>query len=566
MRGDRLPGRRKATVGVPVATTGTKTPLGSHADAAASPATGGGAGPAGAEEAPGQPAQPGHRTPPRQGWLPALLTAVRHNPTFSVALALGAILRVIVLAGFPPAVLVQLDSYIYLQDTARSLPDPDNPNGYPFFLWLLKPFHSLTLVAGLQHLMGLAVAVLVYVVLRRYGTRGWVAALATVPVLFDPRELVVEHAIMADTLATLLMMSAFALLLAGPRRISGRRQAGAGLLLGAAAIVRPTTLVLIVVVAAYLLFTRQGWRRALAALVAGLLPVIGYAAWFYSAYGVFNLTNSSGLFLWARTTSFAKCAIVKPPPSLVPLCPDQNPGIDGKALPDPHSWHTLLYQETPQDYLWNRRDWPWQPQSAGYRPYYVAFTPAKNARAQKFALRAIAAQPGDYALVVAEGIVLTFQATDHDWRFPVWHLTSYIWQPHHYKMTALRIYTGGTAGLGGRYGDLAVRQVKPWSSLIGFYQRGIYLPGGVLAAVFAVGLVGLFLRRGRTSAAVLLWVSALCLLVLPIAENQYNYRYALPTVPLAFMAAALVVTGRRALPAATAPGSPEPPVAGSGPW
>jgi hypothetical protein len=508
---------------------------------------GAGAGLVPGEEAPARAGSP--QVGPWSRWRSGLRGAkilVTRNLIFSIALGLAVILRAMVMAGFQPAVLVGLDSYIYLKPTVRGLPDPDNPDGYPFFLWLLKPFHSLALVAGLQHLMGLGIAVLAYALLRRYGVRGWVATLAAAPMLFDPRELVVEHAIMADTLATLLMVSAFVALL-GRRPVGIWRSAAAGLLMGVAAIVRPTALVLIVVVISYPLFTRQGWRRATAVLSGGILPIAGYAAWFYAGYGVLNLTNSNGLFLWARTMSFANCAVIKPPPSLVPLCPIRNPRAKWKARPDPFSWHTLRNQETPQDYLWRRSDWPWQPQPAGYEPYYVAFTPANNARAQRFALRAIAAQPRAYAAVVAEGIALTFQATDHDWRFPTAQPETRNWTPdsRQYAVAAVREYAGNTAGLAGQLGTLTTRRAPPWATIITSYQRVVYLPGAVLAVIFAIGLAGIVTRRRRTAPAVLLWISAVIVLVFPVAENQYNYRYALPAVPLACMAAALVAGAHR---------------------
>jgi peptidoglycan/LPS O-acetylase OafA/YrhL len=74
------------------------------------------------------------------------------------------------------------------------------------------------------------------------------------------------------------------------------------------------------------------------------------------------------------------------------------------------------------------------------------------------------------------------------------------------------------------------------------------LPGLIFAALFAVGLAGLFVRRRSAAVPGLLWVSAVAVLVLPIAENQYNYRYALAAVPLVSMAAALSVAERRGMP------------------
>jgi len=113
------------------------------------------------------------------------------------------------------------------------VPNPVNPSGYAVFLWLLRPFHSLVLVAGLQHLMGLGIAVLVYAVLRRFGVRGWVATVAVAPVLFDPAQLLIEQLVMADIVAMFLMVAGFAVLLARAAP-SGRRAAAAALLMGAA--------------------------------------------------------------------------------------------------------------------------------------------------------------------------------------------------------------------------------------------------------------------------------------------------------------------------------------------
>ena len=55
------------------------------------------------------------------------------------------------------------------------------------------------------------------------------------------------------------------------------------------------------------------------------VPLVVYVAIFFSEHGQLNITDSSGLFLWSRTMSFANCAVIKPPPSLVPLCPENQP-------------------------------------------------------------------------------------------------------------------------------------------------------------------------------------------------------------------------------------------------
>jgi hypothetical protein len=482
--------------------------------------------------------------------LGGLRKLIAGNMLFCIALGLGATIRVIVMAGFRPAALIRLDSYFYLLDTGHATPDPDNPNGYPFFLWLLKPFHSLGLVAGVQHLMGLGIAVLMYALLRRHGVHRWVATLAATPVLLDPRELLVEHSVMSDTLATLLVVAAFAVLLSRPSP-SAWRSATAGLLLGASSLVRPTALPLILLAAGYLVVKRAGWRRAGAALAAGLLPVAGYATWFFTSYGVFNLTNSAGLFLWSRTMSFANCAVIEPPPDLRPLCPDQNPGKPGKLPPAPYSVHTLLKQQTPQDFLWSRRDWPWQPRPQGYEPYQTAFTPAKNARAQRFAIRAIIAQPLGYATVVGEGVALTFLATDHSWRFPHRQPVS-VDSPsgiHAYAVHALQTYLGNDGGLAPYLGRrMGTRLVEPYERLIRVYQSKVYLPGVVFAAVLTAGLATILIRRKGSGPAALLWVSAVVAVVLPVAEHQFNYRYALAALPLACMAAALGMARHGDLP------------------
>jgi len=77
------------------------------------------------------------------------------------------------------------DSFQYLSNTVHLRLDPVRVSGYSIGLKILQPFHSYALITILQHLMGLAVAVMVYALARRFGAPAWLAALATVPVLYD---------------------------------------------------------------------------------------------------------------------------------------------------------------------------------------------------------------------------------------------------------------------------------------------------------------------------------------------------------------------------------------------
>ena len=119
----------------------------------------------------------------------------------------------------------------------RPTPDQSKTTGYSLFLRALLPFHSFTLVTGLQHLMGLGIAVMVYVLARRAGVSKIWATAATLPVLLDGFEIEDEHMVMAEALFTFLIMLAMLLIL-WRSRTSWVTALIAGLLVGYAVIVR----------------------------------------------------------------------------------------------------------------------------------------------------------------------------------------------------------------------------------------------------------------------------------------------------------------------------------------
>ncbi|GGK65204.1 hypothetical protein Sme01_24630 [Sphaerisporangium melleum] len=180
--------------------------------------------------------------------------AGRHR-WFLGVLGLGAALRVVAMLGYRPALWFP-DSYTYVVTALRPRPDLVRPAGYSMFLRLLEPFHSFGGVVAVQHLLGLAMGVLVYAAVLRAGGRVWAAVPATVPVLLDAYQVQLEHLLVSDTLFAFLLVAAVFVLLGRRGPIVWRAAAGAGALLGAATLTRTIGLPLIAVVAAWLLLPR----------------------------------------------------------------------------------------------------------------------------------------------------------------------------------------------------------------------------------------------------------------------------------------------------------------------
>ncbi len=97
-------------------------------------------------------------------------------------------------------------------------------------------------------------------------------------------------------------------------------------------------------------------------------------------------------------------------------------------------------------------------------------------------------------------------------------------------------------------GPIGTRVAEPFAGWMRAYQNVVRLPGTVLLALLLVPPVVAAVRRrrgGRTEASwALPWVTSVSLLVIPAATAEFDYRYVLPAVPLACLAAALMTTGR----------------------
>ncbi|WP_230884002.1 hypothetical protein [Planomonospora sp. ID82291] len=443
--------------------------------------------------------------------VPALRTALADHRLFAVVLALAAALRVVTMLGYRPAQLYWYDSFTYLDTAVHLRPSASfHPIGYPLLLRALWPLHSVEVIAAVQHMMGLAVGVMVYALLRRRSLPGWGATLATVPALFDASFLRLEHAVLSDMLFIFLIVAGLTALMWSPR-LSVRAATGAGLLFAAAALTRTVALPLLLLVLFVLAVQRTGWRPLVAMALAGTVPLAAYAAWYGAHHGRFALSGADGVALWARTMTFADCAVVEPPPELAALCPNGTV-VDAAS------------------------EYVWAPGASLNRLPGDRFSHNEAARA--FALRAIAAQPLDYLREVAKdtSIAFSWAPVAHPKRVtPAFGFGHGDWplpeQPLIGKVK--REYDPDIRGL---------YSVRPYADFLVAYQYPAYLRGPLLAAILLVGAAGALLRR---RAVPLPWSVAAILLVGPVAVLDFDHRYVLPVIPVACLAAALTL---RSLP------------------
>jgi hypothetical protein len=467
---------------------------------------------------------------------------------FVIALAAGAALRLATELGYRWAIWFN-DSFDYVAIALRLRPDPMRPVGYPVLLWLVRPLHSLVVVTSLQHLLGLATAVAGYLLLRgRFGLPGWGATLAMAPVLFDAFEIHLEQLLLADTLFTLLAVVAVTVLCRLPasrdERMGARQGALAGGLLALAALTRPVGIPLIVLAVGYLIICRVGWRAVTAAAAAAFAPLAGYLLWFHAIYGQFALDSTDGIYLWGRTAAFAECDVIKPPPNEAWLCPQLAPAQRAASSAQ-----------------------VWQPNSPLHWQHGQVFSTRENELAMRFALRAIAAQPGGYAQTVLASLRRAF-AWDRT-AYPTGYTASLYtfagaktWLPTWPEPDGRTAAAVASAYAGGR---AATTVAAPYAGIMRWYQRYVYLRGTLVGLILimppAAGVAEFTFRRTRRAArgrpgqqrapgrgagirtgraaAWLCWSGAVALLVFPPLTVDFDYRYMLPVVPFGCLAAAL---------------------------
>lgn len=459
--------------------------------------------------------------------LIAARTHARQHWLFAIVFCAGLVLRIVTQLAYSPA-LVYIDTYRYLHGDSSL-----DPLGYLALLWPLQRAGGLAAVAVVQHLLGLSIAVALYVVLLRRGMWRWAAALATAPVLLDAYQLQSEQTIMPDVLFEALIVAGLALLLW--RRIPAVWQVGlAGLAVGVAVDVRQVGIVLVVPVLLFLLARGIRWRRlAESALftVGSAIPVLLYMVVQLAVTGHFTFTARNSYVFYGRTAAAADCTTLRLPPDERSLCPSPQVvatlGIDG-LVGDPGG-PLLSYRPPPGMTL--------------------------EAMADRFEDAVVTQQPMAVLSAIHADFIklfaLTRDTTPGDMPISRWQFQA------SYPTYPPLITLGYVASIKPGGGQPSV--VRPLAEALRYYQlHGGYTPGPLLALAALAGLAGSCLlgrRREHTTTATACLLSTAMTIILLLGSDAYEFswRYQLPALvllpPAGILGAATIATAlRRAAP------------------
>jgi hypothetical protein len=482
---------------------------------------------------------------------------LRRHWVLALLIAAGLVLRVVTQFAYEPALLfIDSKKYLYGTDFSVGAWGSFDPVGYT--LLMLKPvlmFGNLGLVAVLQHLLGLGMAVALYIVMLRRGVVRWLAALAVAPVLLDAYQLNAEQTIMPDVLFEALLVAGIVLLLWYPRPTLALVIL-AGLAFGTSAPVRQVGEALILPALIYVLAAARDWRTRLlqgAALVACFaLPIVGYMG--YSKvvlhYG-FQMSNMGDAYLYGRTAHAADCATLKLPAAEGPLCPTPAQalkfGVDGLVNnPDAPG---LVYIVNVRLNVMQEVNSPLQ------RPFAYAVIKQQP-------MRVI----GDIARDSIKIFALTRNTVQGDTQIKRWQFQNvYPTFPPGITATGSHSATSLFAGAGGG-GDARVR--RPLAVALRFYQlNGGYTPGPLFLLSLLAGIAGIFTFGRRRdpdhlSLACLLVTGSAIAVLFGADLYEFSWRYQLPALVTLPVAGALGATAiarqvrnrrhRQAAPAAPA--------------
>jgi hypothetical protein len=475
---------------------------------------------------------------------------LRRHWLFAIFLAVGLVLRVITWLAYQPAMLY-IDSFRYIANLETMAMNGLNPIGYHVILRVLLNVGALfgvglALTAAVQHLLGLAVAVVLYRIARGLGAVRWVSALVTLPVLTDAYRLQIEQNLMAEAWSDAILVGALWLLLAwrllpGPfdklrardeqlgergDRLGERvglgplpwQAAAAGALIAAAFSIRVISIVVIIPFVAYLIFAgarwrdRSWWRPMIIRLCAGLagfgLIFGSYLVAFRLTSGEWGASGATGSVLYGRAATVADCDKLPLDEYLKQLCPSEPLG-QRKGV-DYYTHHANLQPAT--------------------FPPGVGLADLRR----DFGVLVLREQPLDIVWAVlkdfGKGFVWGRETSLNDVPLERWH----------FQIEYQRWEYTNAEEITQRYDGTNPKVITPLTTFLRGYQLTIgYTPGALLGLAGLLGVAAVFSRRGGLRAEAMLVVGIPLVLLGGAAGFEFSWRYQLPGLVFFPLAAAI---------------------------
>ena len=488
---------------------------------------------------------------------------VRRNWLLAILLAAGLVLRIVTQLAYRPALLF-IDSIKYLFGAYAG----NDPPGYQLALKLFLRVGTLPAVAAAQHLLGLAMAVALYLILLRRGVPRWLAALATAPILLDGYQLQIEQSIMPDTAFEALIVAGLVCLLWAPRPRPWMLVA-AGLALGASATVRQVGEIFILPAVVYVLITVPGWRskliKAAALCAAFALPILVISFRNYVTIRHFSLAPYAAGTIYGRAAAAADCATLTVPSYERALCPSPGQQARGPDWLDHGATSPIKYVLPPPGMLHVAMAANFSRRVFEQQPWRVASAISKDA--VKLFAAARVTSPGDTSIARWQ-----FQRA-----FPLY--PPYITAPHG-RLRFAQLNPAGKVKVIAKGRHLRARPTVS-AGLAGFlraYQLGGgYTPGPLFLFTVLAGLAGSIgvlrrhvsaAQRATATACLLTFLSAVAVL---LASDlfEFSWRYQLPalvTLPPAGALGLTVIAGYVAVRRGQAPRQPSARDAGRPPY
>jgi hypothetical protein len=434
------------------------------------------------------------------------LQELRYRP-FLALIALGLLIRTILMIAYYPAILLHSDSARYARVGGWAMyGDFWAPAGYPMFLWLLRKMSSqLWITIWIQHLLGLGTGSFSYLSMRRLGVARAIACIpAAIPLLCGDH-LYLEHTVMADHLTIFLIAGGIWAGICGLFPSANLRWLTiASTLLTMAGLTRSVGAVLLpILILCTAVWVKGSLRTRSGAVAAALLPGIAvfalYIGGFYFVHGQYlGLTDMSGWNLYSRAAPFADCRRFTPPEGTTILCDDRPPAT----------------RPGPFGYVWDL-------ECVARKHFQLG--PTTGRKLGEFAKRAIIHQPWDYVgwvLIDLAKYIDPAIAPRRPYDPTPREVLSFGWRDTAIENRVVNAMSHSYKGT----------HVRPhWQYLLAFYQN-LSRPSGLsLTILFVLTVTGLVKARGPIRLGITLFgLSAFALYLIPVLTLSYSFRYGVP--------------------------------------